>query len=146
VGVFQNESDAGYASRAGLGYNFRFGIGVSPRWSLVLAADGAGAYFNDNVSVSETVFTVGPQFFITRNLYARVGIGAAGKTYDYGDSYYDQSGQYSDSGMGAVGAVGFEFLQSYHVALAVEANGTVGFYQNDDVLSTFGVNFAVLLF
>jgi hypothetical protein len=149
VGLHQSQADTDYASRVGLGYALRFGFGVSPRWSLVLAADGAGAYF-DNVSVNETVFTVGPQVFITRNLYARVGIGAAGRTYDFGD-YYDQDGYYyydseSDSGMGAVAAVGFEFMQSYHVALAVEANGTVGYYQNDDVLNTFGINFVFNLF
>jgi hypothetical protein len=148
VGVFPNQTGASNASRVGLGYSFRFGFGVSPRWSIVLAADGASAYF-DNISVTETVFTVGPQVFITRNLYARAGIGAAGRVYDYGD-YYDQGYYYNDSeresGMGAAGAVGFEFMQSYHVALALEALATIGYYPNHDVLSTFGVNFALSLF
>ena len=151
LGVFPHDSNSKNASRMGLGYDFRIGFGVSPRWSLVLAADGATAYFDDNLNVSETVFTVGPQVWLTRKLYVRAGIGAAGRTYDYGD-YYDSYGYYSrgsstsESGMGAVAAVGLEFMQSYHVALVVEANGTVGYYPNKDTLSTFGINFVMNLF
>jgi hypothetical protein len=149
LGILPNESGAKNASRVGLGYDFRFGFGVSPRWSLVLAADGATAYF-DNVSVSETVFTIGPQVWVNRKLYLRAGIGAAGRTYDYGDYYYDAGyssySTNSDSGMGAAAAVGLEFMQSYHVAMAVEANATVGYYPNKDTLSTFGINFVVNLF
>jgi len=136
-------------SRVGLGYDLRIGFGVSPRWSLVLAADGASAYF-DNVSISETVFTIGPQVFLTPKLYLRAGVGAASRTYDYNDyndySYNDYYATQSDSGMGAVLAVGLEFMQSYHVALGVEANGTVGYYPNGDTLSTFGINFVMNLF
>jgi hypothetical protein len=149
VAVFPNEAGVENASRAGLGYAFRFGFGVAPHWSLVFAADGAAAYF-DNVNISQTVFTLGPQVFLTRNLYARLGVGAASRTYDYGDAWdetgYYYGGSWSDSGMGAVAAVGFEFMQSYHVALAVEGNGTVAYYPNKDVLSTFGINFVVNLF
>jgi hypothetical protein len=137
-------------SRVGIGYNLRLGFGVSPRWALVLSADGASAYFQ-NMSLSETVFTVGPQFWVTPKLYVRAGVGAATRTYEY-DNYYDDyygnyySDSWTDSGMGGVAAVGFEFVQSYHVSLAVEANGTVGYYNNKDTLSTFGINFVMNLF
>jgi hypothetical protein len=152
LGVFPNQSDAKNASRMGLGYNLHLGFGVSPRWALVLAADGATAYFDDNLNVSESSFTVGPQFWVTRKLYVRAGIGAASRTYDYGDYYnpadgYTYRGQTeSESGMGAAAAVGLEFMQSYHVAFSVEANGTVGYYPNKDTLSTFGINFVMNLF
>lgn len=133
-------------SRAGLGYNLRFGFGVSPRWSIVLSADGAQAYFN-GVSVSQTAWTIGPQVFITPKLYARAGVGAATYTQDACDSYgYCYTGGDSDSGMALAGAVGFEFMQSYHTALALEANGTVGYYPNKDKVSTFGLNFVLNLF
>jgi hypothetical protein len=141
-------------SRVGIGYNLRLGFGVSPRWALVLSADGASAYFQ-NMNLSETVFTVGPQFWVTPKLYVRGGIGAATRTYEYDSYYSDYYGDYygdyyseswTDSGMGAVAAIGFEFVQSYHVSLAVEANGTVGYYNNKDTLSTFGINFVMNLF
>lgn len=137
-------------SRVGIGYNLRLGFGVSPRWALVLSADGASAYFQ-NMNLSETVFTVGPQFWVTPKLYVRGGIGAATRTYEYDSYYSDYYGDYytetwTDSGMGGVAALGFEFVQSYHVSLAVELNGTVGYYNNKDTLSTFGINFVMNLF
>lgn len=147
VGVMPNDqSGLDNASRAGLGYSLRFGFGVSPRWSIVLAADGAQAYFN-GVGVSETAWTIGPQVFITRQLYARAGIGAATWTEDtcYEDGYCYTDGD-SDSGIAGTGAIGFEFMQSYHVALALEAVGTIARYPNEDHISTFGVNFVLNLF
>jgi hypothetical protein len=150
VAIFPNQSGFNNEARMGLGYTLRLGFGLSPHWSLVLAADGATAYF-DHVSVNETVFTIGPQVWLTHKLYARAGIGAASRSYDHGSSY-DRSGYYYDygidteSGMGGVGAVGLEFMQSYHFSLAVEANGTVGYFPNKETLSTFGINFVMNLF
>ena len=150
VAVFPYASYAGNTARVGIGYNLDIGFGLSPRWSLVLAVDGAAAHFN-NADVSSTVYTIGPQFFITRNLYARVGIGGADRTYDYGNGY-DRSGYYydngfdSNSGLGGVAALGVEVMQSYHVALGIEANGTLSYFRNDDTLSTFGINFVMKLF
>ncbi len=137
-------------SRVGIGYNLRLGFGISPRWALVLSADGATAYFQ-NMNLNETVFTIGPQFWVTPKLYIRGGIGAASRTYEYDSYYSDSYGDYyteswTDSGMGGVAALGFEFVQSYHVSLAVEASGTIGYYNNKDTLGTFGINFVMNLF
>jgi hypothetical protein len=148
VALFPNVAGADNSSRAGIGYNLRLGFGISPRWSLVLSADGAEAYF-DGVSVTETAWTVGPQVFLTPRLYVRAGVGASSVSYDYTDSYYS-TGYYvnsgSDSGMATVAAAGLELLQSYHTSLALEAVGTVGYYPNKDKISTFGVNFILNLF
>lgn len=149
VGILPSDT-ATYSnqSSAGLGYNLRFGFGVSPRWSIVLSADGAQAYFNGS-GVSETAWTIGPQVFITRQLYARAGLGAATYSQDETgcDAYgYCYDGTASDSGIAAAGALGFEFLQSYHTALALEAVGTIAKFSNDDKVSTFGVNFVLNLF
>jgi hypothetical protein len=136
------------SSRAGIGYNLRFGFGVSPRWSIVFSADGAMAYF-DGVSVTNTAWTIGPQVFLTPKLYLRGGVGAATYSQDTCDIYY---GDYycgygtSDSGMAVAAAVGFEFLQSYHTALALEASGTMSYFPNKDKVSTFGLNFVLTLF
>ena len=147
VGVLPHDT-AQYsnASRAGLGYNLRFGFGVSPHWSIVLSADGAQAYFN-GVNVSETALTIGPQVFITRQLYARAGVGAATYSEDACDAYGDcYVGVNNDSGMAVAAAVGFEFMQHYHTALALEAVGTMGYFPNKDKVSTFGLNFVLNLF
>lgn len=136
-------------SRAGMAYNLRFGFGVSPRWSIVLSADGAEAYF-DGTNVSNTAWTIGPQFFITDKLYARAGIGAA--TYEDDGCYAIDTAGYctaagmSDSGMATTAALGFEFMQSYHAALALELVGTLSRYPNKDKISTIGVNFILLVF
>jgi hypothetical protein len=152
VGIFPNSSGtssagSGNSSRAGIGYNLRLGFGLSPRWSLVLAADGATAYF-DSYSVSQTAWTIGPQVFLTPHLYARAGLGAATYSQDLNNNNYSYAydNSFSDSGMAVVGALGFEFAQSYHTALAIEAAGTAGYYPNKDTVSTFGVNFVLNLF
>lgn len=134
------------ASRVGLGYNLRFGFGVSPRWSIVLSGDGAQAYF-DGANVSETAWTIGPQVFITRQLYARAGLGAATYSEDSCDAFGNcYIGGANDSGMATTAAIGFEFMQHYHSALALEAVGTMGYFPNKDKVSTFGLNFVLNLF
>ncbi len=147
VGILPNDTSVNSnASRVGLGYNLRFGFGVSPRWSILLSADGAQAYF-DGFDVSETAWTIGPQVLITRQLYARAGVGAATYSQDACDSYgYCYAGGASDSGMAVAGAIGFEFMQSYHTALALEAAGTVARFPNKDKVTTFGINFVLNLF
>jgi len=155
--------EAGYgdtSSRVGLVYNLHFGFGVHPRWSIVLSGDGAYSYFGmkdtgQSVGVSQSVWSIGPQFFLTRKLYARVGIGVAVKSVDYNYGYYGYRydyGEYSDSGWGYTAALGFEFLQSYHVAIGLEAGATMGHYANVDSTTgsknqgTIGVNFIFNLF
>jgi hypothetical protein len=146
VGILSHDtSQYPNASRAGLGYNLRFGFGVSSRWSIVLSADGAQAYFN-GVNVSETAWTIGPQVFITRQLYARAGVGAATYSEDTCDAYDCYTGGNNDSGMAMAAAIGFEFMQHYHTALALEAVGTMGYFPNKDKISTFGLNFVLNLF
>ena len=148
VGIMFHDTTAhDNMSSAGLGYTLRFGFGVSPRWSIVMAGDGAQAYVN-GVSVSQTAWTIGPQVFITRQLYARAGIGAATYSEDAGycDAYGYCSDTYNDSGMAMTAAMGFEFMQHYHTSLALEAAGTMGHYRNKDNVSTFGLNFVLNLF
>ena len=147
VGVFPNDTTVNSnASRAGFGYNLRFGFGVSPRWSILLSADGAQAYFN-GISVTETAWTIGPQVFITPKLYARAGVGMATYEQDSCDNYGDcYDGGLSDSGVAGTAAIGFEFMQSYHTAIALEAVGTLGHFPNKDNVSTFGINFVLNVF
>jgi hypothetical protein len=155
VALFPVDGYGDASSRAGMSYNLRFGFGVSPRWSIVLSGDGAYAYFS-GYSIDQSVWSIGPQVFINRHLYARGGIGVAMKSVDMGSGYYDYYGYsydtFSDSGMGWTLALGWEFMQSYHVALGLEAAATYGHYQSPDSITvsknqgTVGVNFILTLF
>jgi hypothetical protein len=153
--AFFPESDAGEnSSRAGISYNLHFGFGVSPHWSIVLSGDGAYAYFN-GYNVGQSVWSIGPQFFINRHLYVRGGIGVATKSVEndsYWGDYYATYDSYSDSGMGWTLAIGWEFMQSYHASLGLEAAATYGRYKDPDPITgsrdqgTAGINFMLRLF
>lgn len=142
------------SSRAGMAYDLHFGFGVSPRWSIVLAGDGAFAYFN-GYDLSQSVWSIGPQVFINPRLYVRAGFGVATKSVDNSaswDYYYDTYESYSDSGMGWTVALGYEFMQSYHTSLGLELGATFGRYKDLDPITfsrnqgTFGLNFMLNLF
>lgn len=151
VGVFPAEGES--SSRVGMAYNLHFGFGVSSRWSIVLAGDGAYSYFTP-YSVSQSVWSIGPQVFLNRQLYVRAGIGVATKSIDLNTSSYDYYSYdaLSDSGMGWSAAIGWEFMQSYHVALGLELAATLGHYQSPDSVTqskndgTIGLNFMLNLF
>jgi len=151
VGLFKVSGGGDTSSQAGLSYNLHFGFGVSPRWSIVLSGDGAYSYFG-GYNIDQSVWSIGPQVFITRHLYARAGVGVATKSVDYNGSDYYYDGGFSDSGMGWTAALGFEFLQSYHTSVGLEAAATLGHYSNADALTysknqgAIGINFIVNLF
>jgi len=153
VALFPPSGGGGASSRAGMSYNLHFGFGVSPHWSIVLSGDGAYSYFS-GYGIDQSVWSIGPQVFITRHLYARGGVGVATKSIDYNTNSMDYyaNGGYSDSGMGWTAALGWEFTQSYHAALGLELAGTFGHYQTFDTITgsrnqgTIGLNFMVNLF
>jgi hypothetical protein len=152
VGLFPEEGYGENVARAGMSYNVHFGFGVLPRWSIVLAGDGAFAYF-DGYDISQSVWSIGPQVFLNKKVYLRLGIGVATKSVDLDSSYdYYSYNVSTHSGMGWTAAVGVEFMQSYHVALGLEAAATYGHYQEIDLVSgsrdngTIGINFMLNLF
>jgi hypothetical protein len=156
VGLFPAEDNGDPASRAGMSYNLQFGFGVAPRWSVVLAGDGAFSYF-DGYDIGQSVWSIGPQVFLNKKVYVRLGIGVATKSIDLDASYdyYYDDGYYNvatDSGLGWTAAVGAEFMQSYHVSLGLEAAATFGHYQDIDIVTgsrnsgTLGINFMLKLF
>jgi hypothetical protein len=127
-----------------MGYNLHLGFGVSPRWSLVFSGDGSWAYF-DGYDVNQTAWTIGPQVYLNRFLYLRGGVGVATYSQTYDDGLY-QVEDASDSGMAMTAAVGFEFMQGYHSAMALEFAATLGNYPNKDRVGTMGINFILNLF
>jgi hypothetical protein len=141
----------GWGPEMGMAYSLRVGFGITPRWLVTFAMDGAWSNF-DQTSYSLSSYTAGAQFFITRALYARAGLGMGSAS---GEDVY---GDWSDrNGQTGVAAVGFEFAQSRSTSFALEATG--GFirfgnmwdphkqgWRSGEVLTHVGLNLVLNLF
>jgi hypothetical protein len=132
-------------SELALTYVLRFGIGLAPNLSLVLGFEGAGTNSVNPDSgldswLKQETFLIGVQYHFVRGLYVRgaVGEGSISETTDY-DRY---SG---GSGVALSGAIGYEFLQSQHVSLALDLNGSTTRYARES-WETAGLNLAVSFF
>jgi hypothetical protein len=139
-----NSADA--ESSAALSYNlFRLGFGIAPNTSFVLAFEGTGTNSTSPLTgerswLSQENWLLGVQYHIVPRLYVRGGVGA-GFISEHSFSA-DVSG---GTGIATAGAIGWEFVQTPHVALALDANGSVTKY-SDQYWSTAGLNLAVSFF
>ncbi len=110
-----------------LSYNlFRLGFGVAPNLSFFISFEGAGTstvnpLTEENSWLKQEVWSIGLQYHFLPPLYLRGGIGAG--FVSESTAFDEFSG---GTGIAFTGALGFEFVQSRHVALALEAavNGT----------------------
>jgi len=116
---FSNPDSSGH--EAGMSYAVHLGFGITPRWMVILAADGAWAQFSGagvygHSSYDLTTYTAGAQFFMQPWLYSRLGLGAG--CVEWSD---DRDNSWSDCrGQAAVAGVGAEFLQAHSSSLAAE--------------------------
>jgi hypothetical protein len=130
-----------------LSYNlFRLGFGVARNLSFIISFEGAGTssispQTGESSWLSQSVLTGGLQVHILPPLYLRGGIGAG---------WVNESTNSVDNSLGGgiafSGAVGFEFVQTMHTALALEAAGSVAKYSGNEVWGMAGVNLAVSFF
>jgi hypothetical protein len=113
----------------GLAYLVRLGFGVTRDWmvNLGLAGTAVSQQFFD---VSQTNYTIGAQYFILRRLFARAGLGLGTVSED------GELGTYSATGQALEGGVGFEVLQGYNVALALEWAGGAARFSSGTYLQT----------
>jgi hypothetical protein len=138
---------------AGLSYALHLGFGITPRWMVMLAADGAwaqfsGSAFTGHTSYSQTAYTAGAQFFMLPWLYSRLGLGMA--CIEWTDDF----GDWSDCrGQAGVAGIGGEFLQTHSTSLAAELAATFARYpesavigQGNEVWYSIGVNVMLNLF
>jgi hypothetical protein len=150
--AFDNAKSSG--AEAGLSYSLHLAFGITQRWMVVLAMDGAwaqmsGPAFSGHASYAQTAYTAGVQAFILPWLYSRLGIGFACIEWsnDFGD-WSDCRGQAASAGVGA------QFLQTRRTALAAEAAATVARYSEsavdytvgNEVWYSLGVNLMLSLF
>jgi hypothetical protein len=148
---FSNPDGSGH--EAGLSYTVHLGFGITPRWMVMLAADGAWAQFSGagvygNASYDLMTYTAGAQFFIRPWLYSRLGLGLA--CIDWNDF----RGDWSDCrGQAVTAGVGAEFLQERSLSLAAELGAIVARFQEaatrsdgNEVWYNIGVNLILNLF
>jgi hypothetical protein len=139
-----NSADA--ESAVALSYNlFRLGFGIAPNTSFVIAFEGTGTNSTSPLTgeqswLRQENWLLGVQYHIVPRLYIRGGVGA-GFISEHSFSA-DVSG---GTGIATAGAIGWEFVQTPHVALALDANGSVTKY-SDQYWSTAGLNLAVSFF
>jgi len=146
----------GSAHEAGLSYALHLGFGITPRWMVLLAIDGAWAqfsggsnsYFNARTSFAQTTYTAGAQFFMLPWLYSRLGLGMG--CIDWSNDYGDGS---DCRGIAGAAGVGAEFLQTRSTSLAAEVAATLAEYpesasinERNDVWYSIGVNLRLNLY
>jgi hypothetical protein len=141
------------AHEAGLSYALHLGFGITPRWMVLLAIDGAwaqfsGSGFNGKTSFAQTTYTAGAQFFMMPWLYSRLGVGMG--CIDWSDDYRDGS---DCRGIAGAAGIGAEFLQTHSTSLAAELAATLAEYpesatanDRNDVWYSIGVNLMLNLF
>jgi hypothetical protein len=149
---FSNPDSSG--SEPGMSYAVHLGFGITPRWMVMLAGDGAWAQFSGagvwgHSSYALTAYTAGAQFFIQPWLYSRLGLGLG--CIEWSDN---RNNGWSDcSGQAAVAGVGAEFMQAHTSSLAAELGAVVARFpeaaakgNGSEVWYSIGVNLMLNLF
>lgn len=134
-------------SDVALSYNlFRLGFGVVPNVSFILEFQGMGAstrtkdIYNEASWLRQENWLLGIQYHFLQRMYLRGGFGAGFISESSNTAEFS-----GGTGMAMSGAIGWEFVQTPHVALALDANGSVTKYSNQ-YWSTAGLNLAVSFF
>ena len=122
-------------SGAAMGYSARLGFGLGPRLLLLIAADGANV--DSGYAYDQTVYTIGVQAFLTRQLFLRGGAGIGNIT---GKDTYGYGLLFGKAGFGLMAAVGIELLQGYNWSLELAGQLTSGFYKEKESWSSGTVN------
>jgi hypothetical protein len=146
-------AEDGSAHEPGLSYSLHLAFGITPRWLVLLAMDGAwaqfsGARFGAHASFSQSTYTAGAQFYMLPWLYSRLGLGLA--CLEWSDDSHDGS---NCKGQAIAAGVGTQFLQTRNTSLAAELATTVARYpdsqasdQRNDVWYSIGVNLMLNLY
>lgn len=133
-GLRYHNGDDLVTSSAATGYSGRLGFGLAPRLLLLIGVDGAVSDENGLV-YDQTVYYLGMQAFLTRQLFVRGGGGIANITGrdNYGDFLY-----FGKTGFGLTGTLGVELLQGYNWSLELGGMVTAGFYSGENWTSYTG--------
>jgi len=133
------------AREVGLSYNlFRLGFGIVPNVQFILAFEGMGAnttsrWTGEYSWLHQENWLLGIQYHFLRRMYVRGGVGAG----FIGERTDTTNIPGPGTGLAMAGAIGYEFVQTPHIALALDANGSVTKYAAREYWGTAGLNLAV---
>jgi hypothetical protein len=134
--------DSNYRETSGpaTGYSGRLGFGIAPRLLLLVGVDGAVSV-SDNLVYDQTIYYIGLQGFLSRQLFVRGGAGIGNITGrdNYGDFLY-----FGKTGFCMTGTLGVELLQGYNWSLELAGQLISGFYTDENWTSgtvQIGFNF-----
>jgi hypothetical protein len=129
-----------------LSYNlFRLGFGLARDLSFVISFEGTGTSSispetGEDSWLKQENWLLGIQYHVVPRLYLRGSLGA-GFVSEHTESASFAGGR----GVAMAGAIGYEFIQTAHVALALDLNGSVTKYARES-WKTAGLNLAVSFF
>jgi hypothetical protein len=132
----------------GLSYNlFRLGFGLAPSLQFTVAFEGMGRnsvspQTNEDSWLKQENWMLGIQYHLLSRLYFRGSVGI-GHISEHTDSVSNEN---PSTGIAVGGALGYEFLQTNHVALALDLNAGVTEYAHNETWSTFGLNLALTFY
>jgi hypothetical protein len=122
---FHDDTDVS-TSAAATGYSGRLGFGLAPRLLLLIAVDGAVSG-DGNFIYDQTIYSLGLQAFLTRQVFLRGGAGIGNITDKYGGDVL----RFGKTGLGLTASVGVELLQGYNWSLELAGQLTSGFYTGE---------------
>jgi hypothetical protein len=84
----------------------------------------------DNLSITQTIATVGARYWVVPILWLQGGVGVANASYEY-DTVLGTFSGHTDNAAAVLAAVGVELIKSPRFALDIEARVGYGFYGDD---------------
>lgn len=86
----------------------------------------------DNLDITQSIFTVGVRYWIVPILWVQAGVGGASASYNYDGPLGIQLEGHTDNVAAVGGAIGVEVVKGRHFALDIEGRIGYGFYGDQD--------------
>jgi hypothetical protein len=106
-------------SGAAGGFEFHIGAMLNPRLALMFDGWGLGRPIDEGGTLTNGMAAAALQYWVTDVFWLKGALGFGEVRISYDDGYY-YGGSDSLSGLGIMGAGGFEIMQSYNFALDLQ--------------------------
>jgi|tagenome__1003787_1003787.scaffolds.fasta_scaffold19969811_1 hypothetical protein len=117
LGAISTSQDCGPCGGAAGGFEFHVGGMLNPRLALMFDGWGLGRTLDGGGTLTNGMAAVALQYWVNEIIWLKGGVGFAEIRISYDDYYYRDD---SLSGLGIMGAAGFEIMQSYNFALDLQ--------------------------
>lgn len=114
-------------------FGFHVGTMVNPRFAILGEIWGQARSLDDNgdVTLNQTLFMIGAQYWLAERFWAKVAIGGAALSVtEYGEN------ESIDEGNAGMLALGYELTSSPSFAWDLQFKTGAGFYENDETIAT----------